>query len=386
METILAAYNEIALKSRGVRNRLEKKLSNQIQAVMVREGFKEARVLRRYGRLYVENVPLQAAEYVAEVFGVASAMPALRTSSDIDSILGLLTDIASERMSPGTSFAIRPRVVGSHSYRSRDIAVKGGSAVLDALSDRQIHVDLTHPDTTFHVEVRDRDAFVYTEIIQGVGGLPYASQGRLVSLFSGGIDSPIATWLMMKRGVETLPLMMDQRPYVGENYIERAVQAAEKLGRYDPTGKMGLYLAPFGGIMERISEASSPSLRCVLCKRSMYRVAEAFALKVGARGVITGESLGQVASQTLDNLYVLDGAVSIPVLRPIIGLDKVEIEGIARRIGTYDLTAVSVDGCTVVPERPTTRARMEAVVEMEGELGLVKLCSEAADRILFRDL
>jgi len=386
LETILAAYNEIALKSRGVRSRLEKKLSNQIREVMVREGFKEARVLRRYGRLYVENVPLQAAEYVAEVFGVASAMPALRTSSDIDSILGLLTDIASERMSPGTSFAIRPRVVGSHSYGSRDIAVKGGSAVLDALSDRQIHVDLTHPDTTFHVEVRDRDAFVYTEIIQGVGGLPYASQGRLVSLFSGGIDSPIATWLMMKRGVETLPLMMDQRPYVGESYIERAVQAAEKLGRYDPTGKMRLYLAPFGSTMERISEASSPSLRCVLCKRSMYRVAEALALKVGARGVITGESLGQVASQTLDNLYVLDGAASLPVLRPIIGLDKVEIEGIARRIGTYDLTAVSVDGCTVVPARPTTRARMEAVVEMEGELGLVKLCSEAADRILFRDL
>jgi thiamine biosynthesis protein ThiI len=191
---------------------------------------------------------------------------------------------------------------------------------------------------------------------------------------------------MMKRGVETLLLMMDQRPYVGENYIERAVQAAEKLGRYDPTGKMGLYLAPFGGIMERISEASSPSLRCVLCKRSMYRVAEAFASNVGARGVITGESLGQVASQTLDNLYVLDGAVSIPLLRPIIGLDKVEIERIARRIGTYDLTAVSVNGCTVVPERPTTRARMEAVVELEGELGLVELCSEAADRILFRDL
>jgi len=386
LETILAAYNEIALKSRGVRSRLEKMLSSQIQGVMVREGFKEVRVLRRYGRLYVENVPLQAAEYVAEVFGVASAMPALRTSSDIDSILKLLTDIASERMGPGTSFAIRPRVVGSHSYRSRDIAVKGGSAVLDALSDRQIHVDLTHPDKTFHVEVRDRDAFVYTEIIQGVGGLPYASQGRLVSLFSGGIDSPVATWLMMKRGVETLLLMMDQRPYVGESYIERAMQAAKKLGHYDPTGKMGLYLAPFGGIMERISEASSPRLRCVLCKRSMYRVAEAFASNVGARGVITGESLGQVASQTLDNLYVLDGAVSIPLLRPIIGLDKVEIERIARRIGTYDLTAVSVDGCTVVPERPTTRARMEAVVELEGELGLVELCSEAADRILFRDL
>jgi len=386
LETILAAYNEIALKSRGVRSHLEKKLSNQIREVMVREGFKEARVLRRYGRLYVENVPLQAAEYVAEVFGVASAMPALRTSSDIDSILGLLTDIASERMNPETSFAIRPRVVGSHSYRSRDIAVKGGSAVLDALSDRQIHVNLTQPDTTFHIEVRDRDAFVYTEIIQGVGGLPYASQGRLVSLFSGGIDSPVATWLMMKRGVETLLLMMDQRPYVGESYIERAMQAAKKLGHYDPTGKMGLYLAPFGGIMERISEASSPRLRCVLCKRSMYRVAEAFASNVGARGVITGESLGQVASQTLDNLYVLDGAVSIPLLRPIIGLDKVEIERIARRIGTYDLTAVSVDGCTVVPERPTTRARMEAVVELEGELGLVELCSEAADRILFRDL
>lgn len=386
METILAAYNEIALKSRGVRNRLEKILCNQIQEAMTRRGFTEAQVLRRYGRLYVENVPLQAAEHVADVFGIVSAMPSLRTSSDLDSILALLTDIASEKMSFRTSFAIRPRVVGKHSYRSRDIAFKGGSAVLDALSDKEIHVDLTHPDTTIYVEVRDRDAFVYTEIVQGVGGLPYASQGRLVSLFSGGIDSPVATWLMMKRGVETLPLMMDQSPYVGESYIERAVKVAGELGRYVPSGKMGLHLAPFGGIMERISEASVPSLRCVLCKRSMYRVAEAFALDTGARGVITGESLGQVASQTLENLYVLDGAASLPMLRPIIGLDKVEIERIARRIGTYELTAVSVDGCTVVPERPTTRARMETVVELESELGLVELCSEAAGKIRFKDV
>ena len=137
--------------------------------------------------------------------------------------------------------------------------------------------------------------------------------------------------------------------------------------------------------MGRIMESPEPRLRCVLCKRSMYRIASAFAMGNDARGIVTGESLGQVASQTLDNLYVLDGATDIPVLRPNIGLDKVEIEDIARRIGTYEVTARKVEGCTVVPDKPTTKARMEQVLQLEEELGLVDLCSEATDRITFKE-
>jgi thiamine biosynthesis protein ThiI len=186
---------------------------------------------------------------------------------------------------------------------------------------------------------------------------------------------------MMKRGVEVLPLFMDQRPYVGESYVERAARVCGIVSEYVPSENFGLYVAPMADVMGRIMDATVPGLRCVLCKRSMYRVASAFAAEKDARGILTGESLGQVASQTLENLYVLDGASDLPVIRPVIGLDKVEIEGMARKIGTYDSSARKVEGCTVVPDKPSTGARLDQVLELEGELGLVDLCSKATDGI-----
>jgi len=209
---------------------------------------------------------------------------------------------------------------------------------------------------------------------------------RHLALFSGGIDSPVATWLMMKRGAEVLPLLMDQRPHVGDSYVERAERACRAIGEYVPSKEFLLYEAPMGDVMSRIMETPVPKLRCVLCKRSMYRIADIFGKEKDARGIVTGESLGQVASQTLDNLYVIDDASDLPVLRPNIGLDKVEIEGLARGIGTYDLTARKVEGCTVVPDRPSTQARLEQVLELEEELGLLGLCSEAAKGIQLIDV
>jgi len=381
-ETILVAYGEIALKGRYVRSRLEDLLAGQVGFILSRMGFQGHRVLRRFGRLYIEDVTSQAAEVVAKVFGVVSAMPALRTTSDFDSVVKLAVEVASQSLAEGQSFAVRPKTVGDHPYSSRDLAVHVGSAVLESLAGKGVHVDLDDPDVTLYIEVRDKDAFVYTRIFDGVGGLPYGSQGRLVSLFSGGIDSPVAAWLMMKRGAEVLPLFMDQRPHVGESYVDRVEKVFQTVSRYVPSEVFGLYFAPFSEVMSRIMEAPVPSLRCVLCKRSMYRVAAAFAAERHARGIVTGESLGQVASQTLANLYVIDGVVDLPVLRPLIGLDKVEIEDMARRIGTYDITARRVDGCTVVPDRPATKARLEQVTELEEELGLKELCMDTSRKIV----
>ncbi len=386
METILVAYGEISLKSRYVRGRLERLLARQIEHALSRRGFEGCRVLRRYGRLYVEGADARAAEVIADVFGVVSAMPALRTAADYDSVVKLAVEVAAERIGENQSFAVRPKTVGSHPYSSRDLAVRVGSAILEALAGRGVRVDLDDPDVTLYIEVRDRDAFVYTRIVEGVGGLPYGSQGRLVSLFSGGIDSPVAAWLMMKRGAEVLPLFMDQRPHVGDSYVERVERAFQALSRYVPSEGFGLYAAPFGEVMSRILEAPAPRLRCVLCKRSMYRVAATFAAERRAQGIVTGESLGQVASQTLANLVVLDEAAGVPVLRPLIGLDKVEIEALARRIGTYGVSARSVEGCMVVPDRPATRSRLAEVVELEEALGLPALCSEAAASIVERRL
>jgi thiamine biosynthesis protein ThiI len=385
-ETTLVAYNEIALKSKPVRRMLESRLASQIEAILTRKGLEGVKVMRRFGRLYVEGATTQDSAAIAKVFGVASVMPSQRTFSDRESVLRLAVRVASERIGDGQSFAVRPKVVGKHEYSSQDLAVETGSAVNAALSGRGVYVNLSEPDVTLYIEVRDRDAFVYTEIIKGVGGLPYGSQGRLVALFSGGIDSPVAMWLMMKRGAETLPLFMDQRPHVGESYVDRSLLACKTISEFVPSTNFGLYSAPMGNIMGRILETSKPGLRCVLCKRSMYRIASAFAEEHGAKGIVTGESLGQVASQTLDNLFVLEEAVDFPVMRPTIGFDKLEIERKARAIGTYSVTAHTVEGCTVVPDRPTTRARIEEVHEAEKALGLIELCTNAVSRIEFIEI
>jgi len=383
--TILVSYSEIALKSRQVRSRLERQLSDQIGFTLRRAGYSGFTVHRRFGRIIVEGAPGEAASTVARVFGVVSAMPSTRVEPDLDSVARGVADEAARTVKPGEGFAVRARVVGTHGYGSTDVCVEGGSRVLEAMRGSGVHVNLDEPDVTIYVEVRDNDAYIYSRIIHGVKGLPYGSQGRAVALFSGGIDSPVATWLMMKRGVETLPLFMDQTPYVGASYLERAKTAFRALAAYAPVEKFSLYAAPMGPVMERILESPEPRFTCVLCKRSMYRIAELFAGREKARAIVTGESLGQVASQTLENIYVLDHAVSMPVLRPVVGLDKVDIEAMARSIGTYEVTARSVEGCKAVPSKPSTASKLKKIEALEKELDLVPLCAETAERVHVMD-
>jgi len=383
---ILAAYNEIALKSRYVRSSLERTLAAHIEAKLQKNGYTEARVERKFGRLVVRGAPDEAAGLVSDVFGVAFVLPAAETDSEIDSVVKLATKVAEEAIHRGESFAVRSKVVGDLPYGSRDLAVKAGAAILEVLKGKNVRVNLSKPDVTIGVEVREGEAFVYTKTVRGVGGVPYGTQGHMVSLFSGGIDSPVATWLMMKRGVAVYPLFMDQTPYVGESYLRRAEEAYEALCRYASAGAFDLYVAPMGDVMAHILKSREPRFTCILCKRAMYRIAQRFAAYKRAKGIITGESLGQVASQTTDNIFVLSNAVNIPLIRPLIGLDKVEIEVIARRIGTYGVTAHGVEGCKAVPSTPATRSRISIIEGLEEELGLAALCVDAAKKIEKRRL
>jgi len=375
--TILVSYSEIALKGRYVRSQLEKQLVGHIKHQLKRAGYTDSEVTRRFGRIYVEGVPGEAAGVVAKVFGVVHAMPSTMTTTDFKSVIEAVVEESRRALSDGIGFAVRPRVVGSHPYGSREVAVEAGSRVLEAHEFR-VHVNLDEPDVTLYAEVRDKAAYVYSSIVPGVMGLPYGSQGRAVSLFSGGIDSPVAAWMMMKRGLEVHPLFMDQTPHVGPSYITRVKESFRAVAEYVPMDGFKLFSSPMGPVMTRILESPEPRYTCIMCKRSMYRIAEAYAEDNGLKAVVTGESLGQVASQTMANLFVLDDAVSIPVLRPLIGLDKVEIEDIARTVGTYSITARKVEGCTAVPPNPATRSKIMVISRLEEELGLPSLCREAA--------
>jgi len=375
--TILVSYSEIALKGRYVRNQLEKQLAGHIKHQLKRAGYPDAEVARKFGRIYVEGVPGEAADVVAKVFGVVHAMPSTEVETDFESVVEAIVEESKRALGEGDGFAVRPKVVGSHPYGSREIAVEAGSRVLETLEFR-VYVNLDEPDVTLYAEVRDNAAYVYSSMIPGVKGLPYGSQGKVTALFSGGIDSPVAAWIMMKRGLNVQPLFMDQTPHVGPSYIERVKRSFRVVAEYVPVDGFKLFSAPMGPVMTRILESPEPRYTCIMCKRSMYRIAEAYADDNGLKAVVTGESLGQVASQTMANLFVLDDAVSIPVLRPLIGLDKVEIEDIARKVGTYDVTARKVEGCIAVPPNPATRSKIEVISQLEEELGLPSLCREAA--------
>jgi thiamine biosynthesis protein ThiI len=349
--------------------------------ILRKHGYSNPSSRRRYGRIYIDGVPNEAVNLVSRVFGVANAMPSTEIEHDYNSVIEGIVEEARRSLKDGDSFAVRPKIVGDHSYDSRDVSYKAGSRVLDELKERNVYVNLDEPDVTLYAEVRDKDAFVYSRIKKGVLGLPYGTQGKGISLFSGGIDSPVSTWLLMKRGVAVLPLFMDQRPFVGDDYVERAIESFNQIASYVPRVNYKLYSAPMSKVMQRIVESTQQRFICILCKRCMYKIAEKFAEKENSKAIITGESLGQVASQTLNNLNILSSSIDLPVLRPLIGLDKVEIENIAREIGSYEITAKSTDGCTAVPRSPATQSHLEVIIKLENELGLDTLCSEAAEKI-----
>lgn len=374
-EVTLITYSEIALKSTPVRRVLEHQLAHHIATSLKREGI-DAKVRRIQGRLIAEGGnPTVVAETASKVFGVTSASPAIRVTSDIDTVVQAASDIALQTIKDGQTFAIRARRVGEQGYTSRDIQVKTGAEILERLKPQGVKVNLDNPDVTIHVEARNGDAYIYHRAVEGPSGLPYGSQGKLVSLFSGGIDSPVAAWFMMKRGANVRLLFLDQRPFVGDDYYERSLVVAKKLRRYVPLKGYILYIAPAGKIMEEIANRVPARLTCVVCKRMMYRVACSLAEKIGADGIVTGENLGQVASQTLRNLKVLDEASTLPVYRPLIGFEKMEIVAWARKIGTYEASTASIHGCSAVPAKPATKAKLADVLNAEGNLSSDRLAS-----------
>jgi thiamine biosynthesis protein ThiI len=209
-----------------------------------------------------------------------------------------------------------------------------------------------------------------------VGGLPLGSQGKVVSLISGGIDSPVATWMMMKRGTDPSCLFMDTRPLVDDRTMNRALQAIERLAWWK-NESVKTYIAPFGDALMKLLKVEDYRLGCVLCKRMMYRVGEMVAEREGAKAIVTGENLGQVASQTLDNLYVIEEVLQkFPVYRPLIGLDKNEIIALAKRIGTYDISILPANCCLGPPPNPVIKAALDRVKKAESGLDVKGLARD----------
>ncbi len=378
----LLAYSEIALKSEPVRRRLENLLVDNLRYMLMRNGLANAKISRIRGRIVIEGVDVEkAAKIAAKVFGVALAMPAVKTTTSLADIIEVATILAIKTVGKGQTFAVEARRSGRQSYTSKDIENEVGSEILKRLADRKIRVNLDNPDKKIYVEVRENAAYAYTHPLEGPAGLPLSSQGKVVALFSGGVDSSVATWLMMKRGALPIPLYFETSPYGDKNCRKRALDAMKFLREYATVADYRLTIVPYGKILTELINKAPRKLTCVLCKRTMYRIACKFAKTKGAKAIVTGESLGQVASQTLHNLSVLDEAASMPVFRPLVGMDKSEIEKLAEKIGIRKIVAVGIKRCGAVPIKPTTVARLEAVKQAEESLDIDSLIEGALKNI-----
>jgi thiamine biosynthesis protein ThiI len=271
----------------------------------------------------------------------------------------------------GKTFKVETRRPNkSFPLKSPEISREVGAHLLRNLKD--LKVDVHNPDIEVDVEVRER-AFVYCERIPGPGGLPVGSNGRAVLLLSGGIDSPVAGYMVMKRGVEIVPVYFHSFPFTSDRAREKVVDLCRVLAGY--SGKIRLHVVNFTDVLKELGGKSPNEFLTILMRRMMVRISQEIAGKVGAKALVTGENLGQVASQTMEALNATNEVARMPIFRPLIGFDKVEIMDLAKKIGTYDISIEPyADCCSVfVPEHPRTRPRLSDVHEAESGLDIERL-------------
>jgi len=382
MDSVLIRYHEIALK-KGNRAYFTELLKRNILAAVKDLGAKEIRSLPARLLLTFKNqVPSETiSQRISAVFGVANFSIVERTAKDIDALRsGILAALDGLRFD---SFRVETqRGDKTFPLTSPEINRRLGAAVKEKSGAR---VDLTHPEFTVTVEVLPHDAFFGFDKIAGAGGLPVGASGRVVSLISGGFDSPVAAYRMMQRGCRLIFVHFHGAPYQDKTSQEKVRDLVRTLTRHQFQSR--LYLVPFGEIQRQIVAAIARPLRVVLYRRMMLRIAEVIARNEKAKALVTGESLGQVASQTLDNMAVIQQAALLPILRPLVGMDKQEIIDQARRIGTFETSSIPDQDCCqlFVPKHPATKAQFREVEDAETSFDVKELVRLGLDGAVKED-
>ena len=360
--TIIVRYGEITLKGPFVRSRMEHMLVEHIRFRLAQCGFSDADVVLERGRIfvYVDKGVSDAARCLTKVFGVVSVSPSIEIDNDIDVIkdVAVRVALAVSKERGAKSFAIRARRVESYPITSKDIEKIVGQVVKEATG---LRVDLVSSDLEVFVEVRERCAYIYTEVLKGPGGLPYGVEGRCIALFSGGVDSTVAMWMAAKRGCEVIPVHMVAKPFYSDKAFERAINVLKAFREWIPRKEFkAVFVTNYGELLKRIVDSVRKRLVCLACKRLMLLIALRLVRELGAKAIVTGESLGQVASQTLDNMHVISRGIEVPIFRPLIGFDKEEIASLARSLG-FEKTMVNMPQCAALPEFPETHANANAL-------------------------
>ena len=377
---------EVALKGMN-KPYFERMLVERIKKLL--KKFDGISVKRQEGLIFVRaDGALNKQEIIHEiskVFGVASISPAVECESTMESIgeaaVKYMLEAIDER-GIKTFKVEAKRADKNFPVKSPEIGRQIGAVVLKGC--KVLKVDVHHPDCLLFVDVRHDKSYIYQDKIAGFGGLPLGTNGKGLSLLSGGIDSPVATWMMAKRGVALEMVHFYSYPYTSPEAREKVLELAKLLTPW--CGRLTVHVVPFTHIQEELRRSCPEDYFTLLMRRFMMRIAEGVARRTGCRAVVTGESLGQVASQTMDAMAVTGAVTALPIFRPLVGMDKEEAVRIARKIGTFETSILPYEDCCTVftPRHPRTRPRLEDVEAIEEPLdmeGLVKEALEGIERV-----
>lgn len=377
-DIILLKLGEIILKGLN-RRYFEQKLMANVRRRLAPIG--KFRVYCLQSTIYVEaqeeGADIDAAiEALKNVFGVIALVRAAVCEKDKDAIARLAIDYLREDMLGAKSFKVESkRSDKSFPLTSIELSQYVGGELSEAYP--QVAVDVHEPEFTVHIEVRDLAAYVHGAPIPGAGGMPVGCNGTAVTLLSGGIDSPVSSYMIAKRGVHLIPVHFFSFPYTSQQAKEKVIELAEIISAY--CGRMSIEIVPFTHIQEEIRDKCPEEYFTLIMRRFMMRIAERIARDNNAKAIVTGENLGQVASQTMEAMCVTQDVTQLPVLQPLIGMDKEEIVRLARKIGTFETSILPYEDCCTVftPRHPRTKPKLQDVVAAESALDVDALVEEA---------
>ena len=379
-EMLLLKLGEVVLKGLN-RRTFEDKLVNNVRRRLRKCG--SFQVYVRQSTIYVEpqrdDCDMEAALTAArQVFGIVSVVRAVPCEKTVEAIAATAREYLAGEFARARTFKVESRRADkSFPMNSIQISQAVGGDLADAFPG--VAVDVHNPDLTVHVEIREKFAYVHGPALSGAGGLPVGTGGHAVSLLSGGLDSPVSSWMMARRGVQLEMVHFVSPPYTSQQAQDKVLELARLLTAY--CGTLVVHIVPFTEIQEEIRRKCPEEFFTLIMRRFMMRISQAIARRAGAHALVTGESLGQVASQTMLALGVTEDVVSLPVLRPLIGMDKVEIIRIAREIGTYDTSILPYEDCCTVftPRHPAIRPQVEDVRAAEAALDVEALVAKALE-------
>lgn len=381
-DVLMIKYGEIILKGLN-RPKFEERLIKNIKYRLY--GLGEIKITKIQATVYIE--PLcenydydEAINRLKKVFGILYISRSKKLEKDMEIIKKEAISCLENEKSKGRTFKVEAkRTDKSFPLKSPEIQQEVGAALYEKYY-KELTVDVKNPDIVVQVEIRPEGAYVYSHKEAGPGGLPLGINGKCALMLSGGIDSPVAGYMIAKRGIDLIAVHFHSYPYTSERAKIKVLDLAKKLSGY--AGRIEVYVVPFTDIQLLINDKADNDMLVILMRRYMMRITEKIAEKYGAKAIVTGESLGQVASQTIESISVTNEVTAMPVLRPLIGMDKEEITKISRKIDTFDISIQPYeDCCTVfVPKHPKTKPRADFAREQEAKLeGIDKLVEEAIE-------